>query len=115
MDASEEHDASYHDGEYTPMVLTPPTHFVRGAYVHDRIEVGTATQAEANDEFTRWLETVRAEAKAEALNESATYAVEWVGIVGDGVFVDLKTESEYADTAAWLRARANQYKEGYNA
>ena len=79
----------------------------------DKIEDGTGADRMCFSlaDWEKREEQVRAEAKAEALNESATYAVEWVGIVGDGALVDLKTESEYADTAEWLRARANQYKE----
>lgn len=79
----------------------------------DKIEDGTGADRMCFSlaDWEKREEQVRAEAKAEALNESATYAVEWVGIVGDSALVDLKTESEYADTAEWLRARANQYKE----
>ena len=104
MGADEKHAATYHGGEYTPATENVEHSYV--AYRSSKVDLITG-----HHEFTRWLETVRAEAKAEALNESATYAVEWVGIVGDGALVDLKTESEYDDTAEWLRARANQYKE----
>lgn len=105
MGADEKHAATYHGREYTPS--TGQVRNAYGAHLADCRPVST----DALNEFDRWLETVRAEAKAEALNESATYADEWVGIVGDGALVDLKTESEYDDTAEWLRARANQYKE----
>lgn len=72
MGANEKHAATYHGGEYTPT-----TAIVHSIYMTawnstvdpvDQQEV----QDKARDEFTRWLETVRAEAKAEALHEVLT-------------------------------------------
>lgn len=69
MGADEKHAATYHGGEYTPT-----TAIVHSIYMTawnstvdpvDQQEV----QDKARDEFTRWLETVRAEAKAEAWEE----------------------------------------------
>lgn len=105
MGADEKHAATYHGGEYTP-----PVRDLRTSYVALR-DKDTTSLEEAREEFQRGIDRIRAEAKAEALEEAAAYAVEWVGIVGDGALVDLQTESEYDDTAGWLRARANQYKE----
>ena len=111
MGANEKHAATYHGREYTPDADGLRDLWVDSKLDHLPRTAGIPLVPTVQAAFDGWLETVRAEAKAEALNESATYAVEWVGIVGDGALVDLKTESEYADTAEWLRARANQYKE----
>lgn len=69
MGADEKHAATYHGGEYTP-----DTTRVRHAYV-DHLDFSaqtfglTSDEKFASDSFTRWLETVRAEAKAEAWDE----------------------------------------------
>ncbi|MBF6671571.1 hypothetical protein [Glutamicibacter sp. FBE19] len=70
------------------------------------------TNVEYRAHVAQVLDQNMREAKAEALREAAEYAVEWVGVVGDGRLVDLKTETEYDDTAEWLRDRANQYSVG---
>lgn len=63
MGADEKHAATYHGGEYTPS--TGQVRNAYGAHLADCRPVST----DALNEFDRWLETVRAEAKAEALHE----------------------------------------------
>lgn len=98
----------------------PATDEVRALYV-----AGTPTHRvsvhSGHAEFDRWLETVRAEAKVEALNDaahaldSATINIEVLN--GDP---DLKQawafrSSERKSIIQSLRARANQYKEAPSA
>ena len=86
MGADEKHAATYHGAEYdfgSPEVVTAK----RVRFMSD-------------SDFNRWLETVRAEAKAEALREAASaYPVMLRDMVSRG------------SVEAWLRARANQHKE----
>ncbi|MGO4298271.1 hypothetical protein, partial [Glutamicibacter sp. MCAF14] len=71
MGANEKHAATYHGGEYTPTTAIVHSIYMTAwnstADPVDQQEI----QDKARDEFTRWLETVRAEAKAEALREAA--------------------------------------------
>lgn len=62
MGANEKHAATYHGGEYTPATENVEHSYV--AYRSSKVELITG-----HHEFTRWLETVRAEAKAEAWDE----------------------------------------------
>lgn len=63
MGASEKHDATYHGGEFTPR-----TEAIRDQFIDRRGEPGNESWNEgAALRFDRWLETVRAEAKAEAV------------------------------------------------
>ena len=99
MGANEKHDATYHVGEYTPSNRQIRSSFTRGI----RREVGLD---QANRAFDRWLETVRAEAKAEALNEAASEI--------DRLDSDVEMYDENLNArqvSHWLRTRANQYKE----
>lgn len=116
MGANDKAEATYHGEEYTPQLID-----LRVAYRFMEADLmmdpdskphDPVLMAESDAEFDRLINRVRAEAKAEALREAAEYAVEWVGVVGDGQLVDLKTETEYDDTAEWLRDRANQYRGG---
>lgn len=110
MGADEKHAATYH-------AWTPVTSFVMGAYEYDRSQIGGVSAAVSRAEFTRWLETVRAEAKAEALNEaahaldSATINIEVLNGVPDlkqaWVFRGIERKSIIQS----LRAHANRYKE----
>lgn len=99
MGADEKHAATYH-GAYTPNVDE-----LRDAWVDNELDPLPRSQAielvpKVQAAFDRWLETVRAEAKAEALRESASaYPVMLRDMVSRG------------SVQAWLRARANQYKE----
>ena len=117
MGANEKHDATYHGGEYTPSTEEVRKHWENVGFA------GTGT------EFDRWLETVRAEAKAEALIEYAD-AIQHVDDViqrqadSDDRWTDFQdAEREFTRndvdvardyyTAAthYARYRANQYKE----
>ena len=67
MGANEKYDDTYHGGEYTPS-----TDSARRAYVFHTAGLKLPPQERAErreHEFDRWLETVRAEAKAEAWDE----------------------------------------------
>ncbi|WP_334121880.1 hypothetical protein [Glutamicibacter sp.] len=88
MGANEKHAATYHG-------LSDDT--VRGRYCDGtHAQTGHTTDGA---EYDTWLARVKAEAKAEALNEAAD---EVASIDG----------REDHDARDWLRARANQYKEG---
>lgn len=75
---------------------TPRTYDVRALYVlatpPHRVSIG-----DGKAEFDRWLETVRAEAKAEALNEAA-----------EGIR-NMTLDDNPTD---WLTDFAEQYKDG---
>lgn len=68
MGANDKHEATYHGGEFTPDTAT-----IRTFYTSDTD--GNPIPGRAA-QFNRWLETVRAEAKAEALNEVANASVQ---------------------------------------
>ncbi|MNW50991.1 hypothetical protein D3C74_284610 [compost metagenome] len=83
------------------MSHNPDTYLVRTVYA------GASPVPSYEDRetaFNRWLEQVRAEAKAEALREAAE---ELGGFDIDGMDEPVTAH----DAAQWLRARANQYKE----
>lgn len=69
MGADEKHAATYHGGEYTP--TTAIVHSIYMAAWNSTVDPvdQQEVQDKARDEFTRWLEAVRAEAKAEAWEE----------------------------------------------
>lgn len=122
MGANEKHDATYHGGEYLPTKYMPTTDDVRDVWVDRKVyhlpkSTRTALVPTVQAEFDRWLETVRAEAKAEALNEaahaldSATINIEMLN--GDP---DLKQAwafrgSERKSIIQSLRIRADRHKE----
>lgn len=95
MGANNKYDATYHGGQYTPATENVEHSYV--SYRSSKVDLVTG-----HDEFTRWLETVRAEAKAEALRESAISVM------------DERIESE-TEASNWLDTRANQYKEAPSA
>ena len=110
MGANEKHAATYH-------AWTPVTSFVMGAYEYDRSQIGGVSAAVSRAEFTRWLETVRAEAKSEALREAA-YALDSAMVNIEVLYgdPDLKQAWEFRNgerksIIQSLRARANHYKE----
>lgn len=117
MGANEKHAATYHGGEYTP-----DTTRVRHAYV-DHVDYSAQLHCLSSDDkyageaFDRWLETVRAEAKAEALNEAADKIdqIHSFGELPNGAIREEFRKEYWAFTEAskadWLRIRANQYKE----
>ena len=90
MGANNKYEAAMHGGEYTPATENVEHSYV--AYRSSKVDLITG-----HLEFTRWLETVRAEAKAEALNEAAISVM------------DERIESE-TEASNWLDTRANQYK-----
>ncbi|MGO4297112.1 hypothetical protein [Glutamicibacter sp. MCAF14] len=65
MSANEKHDATSRGREYTP-----DTESVRMTYCLRKEHLGLSRNV-AEDNFNRWLETVRAEAKAEACKDAA--------------------------------------------
>lgn len=71
MGANEKHAATYHGTEYTP--TTAVVHSIYMTAWNSTVDPvdQQEVQDKARDEFTRWLETVRAEAKAEAWDEGA--------------------------------------------
>jgi len=99
------------DGEYTPDIGQLRDMWVDSKLDHLPRAEAFALVPTVQAEFDNWLSRTLPEAKAGALREAAEYAVDWVGVVGDGRLVDLKTKTEYDDTAEWLRARAEQYEE----
>lgn len=98
MGANEKYEAAMHGAEYTPT-----TAVARGTYEvawdavtdpADRKEV----RRQARAEFNRWLEAVRAEAKAEALRDLA------------GTGLESKKISKFQ--AAWIRGLAREFTQG---
>lgn len=115
MGADEKHDATYHGREYTPATENVEHSYV--AYRSSKVDLITG-----HHEFTRWLETVRAEAKAEALREAAHDLFDWVKSpfmcldeCGNSDCPDDIRLGAGKDIQKWLRARANQYKEGVDS
>jgi len=109
MSANEKHAATYH-GAYTPNVDE-----LRDAWVDNELNPLPRTQAielvsKVQTAFDGWLETVRAEAKAEALNEvaNAFQYKAWNELIQGNLQDRLRVAQPIT---AWLRARANQYKE----
>lgn len=94
MGANEKFDAATHGGEYVPATENVEHSYV--AYRSSKVDLITG-----HHEFTRWLETLRAEAKAEALNEAADQVSS----------IDGREDHAARD---WLRNRANQMKEEVN-
>lgn len=110
MGANEKHAATYHGGEYTPT-----TDELRDIWVDYNLNPlprsqGISLIETAQADFTRWLESVRDEAKAEALREAAgEFQVNtWASVLTGGIVTRTRNGQEVSD---WLRARANQYKE----
>lgn len=89
MGANEKHAATYHGAEYTPS-----TKVVRAIFSHHR---DAGMEAYNVGIFDRWLETVRAEAKAEALEAAANEVGAW--------------GTECIPAARALSVRANQLRE----
>ena len=97
MGADEKHAATYHGpvGDDT----------VRGRYCDGtHVQTGRTTDGE---EYDAWLAQVRAEAKAEALEEAASEIYRLDGDDAEMYDEDLNA----TPVTAWLRDRANQYKE----
>lgn len=111
MGANEKYEAAMHGGEYTPATENVEHSYV--TYRSSKVDL-----IAGHHEFTRWLEIVRAEAKAEALLEAATKLEDasvspiWCwDKCGDPKCRDDIRVGAAIEIQSWLRARANQYKE----
>ena len=104
MGANEKHAATYHGGAYTPDYQYVKTIFAMNAKTPVSGGHPDTLWEERTEQFDRWLETVRAEAKAEALEEAADALTREEVPDGWGI-------PTYENYGNWLRARANQYKE----
>lgn len=103
MGANEKREATYHGGE-----RTPATEEVEDSYTMDQVQTSLRkSTVVAREEFRRWLETVRAEAKAEALNEMAKELESQIA----GFTRETPQTRAGKDIIRLIRARANQYKE----
>ncbi|MFJ2318401.1 hypothetical protein ACIOTN_17065 [Glutamicibacter sp. NPDC087661] len=102
MGANGKHESTYHGGEFTPDTAT-----IRTFYTSDTD--GNPIPGRAA-QFNRWLETVRAEAKTEALNEvaNAFQYKAWNELIQGSLQDRLRVAQPIT---AWLRARANQSQE----
>lgn len=105
MGVNEKNAATYHGGQYTP-----PVRDLRTSYVALR-DKDTTSLEEAREEFQRGIDRIRAEAKAEALNEvaNAFQYMAWSELIKGSLQDRLRVAQPITE---WLRARANQYKEG---
>lgn len=109
MGANEKHGAD-HGGEYTPDVDD-----LRDLWVDRKLDPlpraqGIELVPTVQAAFDGWLEQVRAEAKQEALNEvaNAFQYKAWSELIQGSLQDRLRVAQPIT---AWLRARANQYKE----
>lgn len=103
MGANEKHAATYHGGKYTPDAEQVRASFANSGMHRERPVMKAG--------FDRWLEAVRAEAKAEALTEvaNAFQYKAWSELIQGSLQDRLRVAQPIT---AWLRARANQHKEG---
>lgn len=98
MGANEKHAATYHGGEYVPDEKQ-----LRHAYLN--VFTGERNET-SNAEFDRGIAKIRAEAKAEALDEASREI--------DRLDSDVEMYDENLNArqvSHWLRAHAEQYKE----
>lgn len=93
MGANEKHQAAYHGTTYTPS-----TDQVRNAYGAHIADCNHVTKDSFN-EFDRWLAGVKAEAKAEALEEAA-----------DAMDADASVHDPLRLKSDWIRIRATQLR-----
>ncbi|MGP4995510.1 hypothetical protein [Glutamicibacter ardleyensis] len=96
MGANEKQETTYHGAEYTPEADA-----VESSYVHQRSH--RVTLIEAHHEFTRFIAKIRAEAKAEALEEAAQE-------IRASEFWVTPIHNAAQQIRLWLRARANQIR-----
>lgn len=108
MGANEKYEAAMHG--YVPDIGQ-----IRDAWVDSKIyhlpkSTRTALVPTVQAEFDRWLETVRAEAKAEAAIEVANEFQyrKWAELIQGNMQQRLRIAQPITD---WLRTRANQHKE----
>lgn len=104
MGANEKHEAAMHGH-------TPTTQDVREEYRNGRQFGEIYSKTDFRAEFDRWLAAVRSEAKAEAVAEvaSAFQYKAWAELIQGNMQQRLRIAQPITD---WLRARAEQYKEG---
>lgn len=115
MGANGKHDATHHGGEYTPDYTYVKTIFAMNAKTPVSGGHPDILWEERNEQFDRWLESVRAEAKAEALREvasdleNASVSPIWCWDkcgdpkCRDDIRVDTATEIQ-----SWIRDRADK-------
>ncbi|MGP9528608.1 hypothetical protein [Glutamicibacter sp. AOP5-A2-18] len=109
MGANNKLQATYHGGEYTPS-----TDSARRAYVFHTAGLKSPPQERAErreHEFDRWLETVRAEAKAEALTEMAKLIESKAKILDPEDPTQRGARIGLITAGCDLNFRANEYKE----
>lgn len=107
MGANDKHAATYHGGEYTPKANDIREVWGGFSEYGGLVIRPSGTPNFLDDryaEFDRWLETVRAEAKREALEEAAKD-------VRASEFWITPMHNAAKEIRFWLRTRANQYKE----
>lgn len=113
MGANDKLDATFHGGEYTPRLS-----HVRAAYARTTRRAVGLEESEA--QFARWLSKIRAEAKAEALEEAidALMVGPEANLNPDGTMRPQHlhrsprlNHKPRLRVANWLLRRANQYKE----
>ncbi len=98
MGANEKVAATFHG-------YTPSTERVRISWVRDSVNAFKGERSQAESQFDRWLEQVRAEAKAEALTEAAD------AINRLDSDVEMYDENLNATQVTdWLRTRAKQIR-----
>ncbi|MBM7767342.1 hypothetical protein [Glutamicibacter nicotianae] len=120
MGANEKHAATYHGGEYTPDADGLRDLWVDSKLDHLPRAAGIPLVPTVQAEFNRWLETVRSEAKAEALEEAinALMAGPEANLNPDGTMrpphlhrSPILKRNPRLRVANWLLRQANQYKE----
>lgn len=104
MGANNKYEAAMHGGEYTPATENVEHSYV--AYRSSKVDLITG-----HHEFTRWLETVRAEAEAEALTKMAKELENQLA----GITRETGQTRSGRDIIRRIRNRANKYKEAPNA
>ncbi|PMQ19309.1 hypothetical protein [Glutamicibacter arilaitensis] len=113
MGANEKHAATYHGGEYTPS-----TDSARRAYVFHTAGPKSPPQERAErreHEFDRWLAKIRAEARAEALDEVLTVLNAEIEDAPPANYEEDNYEAGYIDglmfAEEFTETSADQYKE----
>ena len=104
MGANEKYEAATHGVEYGAILDSSRLHYALSKDPGNgrTTEEWWAVKDETFKDFDRAIAKIRAEAKAEALNEAAISVM------------DERIESE-TEASNWLDTRANQYKEAPNA
>ena len=111
MGANEKYEAAMHGGQYTPATENVEHSYV--AYRSSKVDLITG-----HHEFTRWLATVRADAKAEALNEVLAVLQAEIEDAPPANHEEDNYEAGYIAGLDFLlnaKALANQYKEAPSA